>query len=1005
MATGGVATLPLDGAEDPALTLDQRGGDVWAWEKMLSGVCRGLDDEAGITVVVDDVGVPARREGDRFSATVNLAPGANTVQAIATLGPARIESDPVVHTVRLSPRPTARIAASVIYGCLALDASPCAPSGYDAAPIVGWSWSLRPGEPVASRAWPIGNQPTVSAPLPDRDGEHLVSLTVTDDQGREDTAAVRIVVEAGHARIADPVTERAAWIDGATIYGVVVRNVGPDGYRSVIDRLDDLADLGVAAIWLAPINVTLPGDFGYAVVDYFDLRPEYGTLADLKRLVQEAHARNIRVLMDVVPNHTSSEHPYHADAARHGERSPYHGFYDRDSEGNPTHYFSWTHLPNLDFEHPEVRRFVTEALMYWVREADIDGFRIDVAWGIRQRRPDFWPEFSAEFHRVKPDGLLIAEASARDAYYVTHGFDAAYDWTDDLGVWAWTEIFGGEESIPAGIRRALTSRAGDDNPRSLVFRFLNNNDTGPRFITTHGVDRYHVASAMLLTLPGLPCLYTGDEVGAKFEPYANPGPIDWTDRHGLRDNFRDLVRLRRQLPALAGPNCTMLVVEPVDQVLAYERTGKDGESPALVLLNFGRDAVTATLQAAALAELEPHFGPVDRLTDALTGASVVLDGDAPAFMLPPRGFLILTADADAPTGPAPDATAVNPLDANGRATTLKDIATLAGVSQATVSRVVNQSVRVDPATEERVLDAINRLGYRPNLLARSFRRKITQTIGLVIPDNSNPYFAEIARVIEDAGFTHGYSVILCNSDLSESKQAGYIDVLLAKRVDGIILISTGPGAGHDAMRDIERIQQTGTPCVVIDRDLGEARVDQILVDNHEGGYLAGRCLIDHGHTDIACVVGPNDLTPSAGRIAGFRRALDEAGIALPPDALVRGNGRHDGGARAVAELARREVKFSAVFAFNDEMAIGLIGALQRAGRSVPGDVSVIGFDNVSYGAAVFPAVTTIAQPIAEMGRTGLAMLLDRIRNPDALPRRELLSTRLLVRESVAPRAP
>jgi LacI family transcriptional regulator len=334
--------------------------------------------------------------------------------------------------------------------------------------------------------------------------------------------------------------------------------------------------------------------------------------------------------------------------------------------------------------------------------------------------------------------------------------------------------------------------------------------------------------------------------------------------------------------------------------------------------------------------------------------------------------------------------------------TIKDIAARAGVSISTVSRVINQTARVDPATELRVHEAIAVLGYRPNLLARSFRRRITQTIGLLVPDNSNPYFAEMARVIEDAGFDEGYSVILCNSDLSQGKQAGYIDVLLAKRVDGIIMISTGLIPGEDTDLDLVRIRQAGVPCVVIDRDLGDVPIDQILVDNHEGGYCAGRYLIDEGHRDLACVVGPNDLTPSAGRIAGFRRALAEAGIALPPEALVRGNGRYDGGASAVDELRRREVRFSAIFAFNDQMAIGVIGALRRAGISVPGDVSVIGFDNIPHGAAVYPAVTTIAQPIAEMGKTGLRMLLDRIREPSAPPRRVVLSTRLLERESVAP---
>lgn len=333
--------------------------------------------------------------------------------------------------------------------------------------------------------------------------------------------------------------------------------------------------------------------------------------------------------------------------------------------------------------------------------------------------------------------------------------------------------------------------------------------------------------------------------------------------------------------------------------------------------------------------------------------------------------------------------------------TIKDIAARAGVSTSTVSRVVNQSVRVDPATEERVQEAIEALGYRPNLLARSFRRKITHTIGLVVPDNSNPFFAEMARVIEDAGFAEGYSVILCNSDLSEVKQDAYIDVLLAKRVDGIIMTSTGLIPGERANHDIERIQQAGVPCVVIDRDLGDAPVDQLLVDNHEGGYLAGRYLIEHGHRKLACVVGPSDLTPSAGRIAGFHRALDEAEIDILPEAIVRGNGRLDGGARAIARLLDRGADFTAVFAFNDEMAIGVIGALQRAGKRVPHDISVIGFDDIPYADAIYPAVTTIAQPIVEMGGIGVRMLLDRLQQPGAAPRRVQLSPRLVKRESVA----
>jgi len=347
-----------------------------------------------------------------------------------------------------------------------------------------------------------------------------------------------------------------------------------------------------------------------------------------------------------------------------------------------------------------------------------------------------------------------------------------------------------------------------------------------------------------------------------------------------------------------------------------------------------------------------------------------------------------------------------------RPVTIQDVAARAGVSISTVSRVVTGAVAVETATAERVKEAISALGYRPNLLARSFRRRVTHTVGLLVPDNSNPFFAELARTIEDAGFAEGYSVVLCNSDLSAIKQETYIDVLLAKRVDGLILASSGliPTVdGHDA---VERILDAGAPCVVVDRDLGEAPVDQVLVDNDQGGYLAAEHLISLGHRRIACLVGPNDLTPSAGRIAGFQRALADAGLAVVAEGLVRGNGRPDGGAAAARQLLERGViaggDVTAIFAFNDQMAIGVIGALQRAGRRVPEDVSVVGFDDIPQSATIFPALTTIAQPIGEMGTVGVRLLLDRIAQghteSPAPYQRVRLATRLVVRESTGPPA-
>jgi LacI family transcriptional regulator len=337
-----------------------------------------------------------------------------------------------------------------------------------------------------------------------------------------------------------------------------------------------------------------------------------------------------------------------------------------------------------------------------------------------------------------------------------------------------------------------------------------------------------------------------------------------------------------------------------------------------------------------------------------------------------------------------------------RSATIQDVAARAGVSISTVSRYVTGAVAVEPATAERVREAIDALGYRPNLLARSFRRRVTHTIGLLVPDNSNPFFAEVARAIEDAGFAEGYSVILCNSDLSPVKQQAYIDVLLAKRVDGLILASSGLIPSDDEHDAVERILDAGVPLVVVDRDLGEMPIDQVLVNNTEGGYQVGEYLTGLGHRRIACIVGPSDLTPSAGRIAGFRKALADAALEIAPEALVRGDGRPEGGASAARELIARGIAFTAVFAFNDQMAFGAEAVLQRAGLRVPHDVSVVGFDDIPQAAATFPALTTVAQPIAEMSAIGVRLLLERIANRDSPYQRIELPTRLVIRESSGP---
>jgi len=333
--------------------------------------------------------------------------------------------------------------------------------------------------------------------------------------------------------------------------------------------------------------------------------------------------------------------------------------------------------------------------------------------------------------------------------------------------------------------------------------------------------------------------------------------------------------------------------------------------------------------------------------------------------------------------------------------TQEDVARLAGVSRATVSYVINEqsggNVRISDETRQRVWAAVKELGYQPNILARSLRSGETRTIGLIIPDCANPFFAEVARGIEDAAFEHGYNVVLCNSDGDLVKELRYLDVLASKQVDGILLVAAGASA-----ENLRALAARGIPVVVVDRELPDAKVDSVLTDNERGGWLATHHLLSLGHTRISCIAGPSDVTPSAERVAGYRRALREVAVPVDEALIVRGDFQCESGHRAAAELLARRDPPTAIFACNDMMALGAVGMAASIGLKVPTDLSVVGFDDVRLASYSNPPLTTIVQPKYKMGWLAAEMLIERVRQPRLPPRRHMLDTRLLVRQSTAP---
>jgi len=288
------------------------------------------------------------------------------------------------------------------------------------------------------------------------------------------------------------------------------------------------------------------------------------------------------------------------------------------------------------------------------------------------------------------------------------------------------------------------------------------------------------------------------------------------------------------------------------------------------------------------------------------------------------------------------------------------------------------------------------LGYQPNVLARGLRSGETRTIGLVVPDMSNLFFAEVSRAVEDIVFKKGYSLIICNSDDNPEKQKTYFGVLVAKQVDGIIFISTSFSPDL-----LERLASTHIPIVFADREVPNTLADVVLVDNEYGGYQATSYLIGLGHQRIACITGPSELTPSADRVGGYYRALREAGLPTRPEYVIAGDFHYHSGEQAMQRLLDLDPRPDAVFVSNDMMAFGCIRAVRSCGLRLPEDISIVGFDDIILAQASSPALTSVAQPIEQMAEQITRLLFQRMqtRPHPTECQRIILKPELVIRDS------
>ena len=329
---------------------------------------------------------------------------------------------------------------------------------------------------------------------------------------------------------------------------------------------------------------------------------------------------------------------------------------------------------------------------------------------------------------------------------------------------------------------------------------------------------------------------------------------------------------------------------------------------------------------------------------------------------------------------------------------IRDVAAAAQVSPATVSRVLNLDrveYPVRPETRERVLDAIDRLGYRPNDLARALLHRRTNVVGLIVPDISNPYYAEIAHGVEEVAAGSGYRIVLCNTNRSAEKTNAYVDTLVKSRVDGVVIA----GGNVDSRFSPDLLSTYGTKLVLIGRH--ELSYPSVQVDNVGAARTATEYVLELGHRSIAFIGGPFTSHTVQDRLQGYRAALSDRGIGIE-DRLVReGDFQEAGGYAAAQAIFKGGIEASAVIAINDRTALGAMAAVTDLGLRIPDDVSLIGFDDVSIASFIRPALTTVAIPSFELGRAAMALLFA---EADAGQARapQMFQATLVVRRSCAP---
>lgn len=327
---------------------------------------------------------------------------------------------------------------------------------------------------------------------------------------------------------------------------------------------------------------------------------------------------------------------------------------------------------------------------------------------------------------------------------------------------------------------------------------------------------------------------------------------------------------------------------------------------------------------------------------------------------------------------------------------IRKISELAGVSVATVSRVLNHPETVSEDTRNRILMVMEELNYVPNSIARSLSTNRTSTIGLIIPNILNPLYPSIAKGVEDVFYKKGYNILLSNTEYDASREKDCIEMLLSKKVDGLIICSS-----ILEIADFDIIIKQKVPFVLLGEYMEDSDINIVYTDYQLGAYMATTHLIKAGYKTIAHISGPMNRKASVEKLDGYKKALLEAGCKYDEEYIIEGNNQIDGGHLALKKILKKKGKPDAIFVANDLMALGAIEAVKVSGYTVPGDIAVVGFDDIEVASLVEPKLTTVTHPVYRMGLTAARLLLDNILNEeeDCFKQKIFIQPMLKVRKS------